>query len=476
MNNKFEFPDEGIGAEELFKELDSIKSNDLQWKKGRAFSYVYYADPKITDILSRAYTTYFSENALNPSAFPSLRKMEIEVVEMCKSILNAPDHAVGLMTSGGTESILMAVKAAKEFAKRNKHIEKGELIMPVTAHPAFNKACDYFGIKSVIVPVQEDYRVEASEIEKHINDNTILIVASAPSYPQGVVDPLPEIGKIAKKNNVPLHVDACVGGFVLPFVKNKKFPNFDLSVEGVTSISADIHKYGFASKGCSVIIYNNEELRKSQFYVYTDWPGGIYASPSIMGTRPGGAIAVAWTVLQLLGRKGYEELVDVSMKTAEKYQNYISSFDDLEIVSSPDMCVFSFKSTDFDIYELGDEMHELNWLMDRQQSPPALHMSISPIHAEVFDEFKHDFEIAYKKAKKLNLKSVQKNIQIFAAKSLKKILPDNSFKKLQKKALENGKSSTRSAALYGMMGELKGSGSLDEMIVEFLDQMTRKDK
>ena len=471
------FPKKRTEGKVLLQSLEALKKDDLQWKNGRAFSYIYFADPEITNLLSQAYTSFFTENALNPSAFPSLNKMETEVVEMCKDLFNAESTATGIMTSGGTESILMAVKSAKEYAKKTKGITKGELIMPITAHPAFNKACSYFDLTLKIVPVRENYKVDPKEMEVHITENTVLLVASAPSYPQGVVDPIPEIGALALRHEIPFHVDSCVGGFVLPFIKERKFPDFDLGVPGVSSLSADIHKYGFASKGSSVILYNNPEIRKSQFYIYTAWPGGIYASPSIMGTRPGGAIAVAWTVLRLLGREGYKKLVQKSMDTAMRFQEFLTSFEGITTVGDPDMCIFSIQATGFDIYELGDEMHELSWLMDRQQNPPALHLSISPIHEKIFEEFKQDFTVAYKKATKMDLNSVKKNVQIKLAKGLKKVLPEQTFKRLQKVAIsKSDTSTTRSAALYGMIGNLQGSGTLDEMIIEFLDQMTRTKK
>jgi glutamate/tyrosine decarboxylase-like PLP-dependent enzyme len=468
------FPNSKGDASTLLSELEAIKTNDLKWKEGRAFSYVYYASPHITETLAQAYKSFFSENALNPSAFPSLRKMETEVVSMCVSLFNGGEGSSGIMTSGGTESILMAVKAAKEYALKTRGITKPEVIMSLTAHPAFNKACDYFGIKLHILPVTETYHAIPESYEAAINENTILLVASAPSYPQGVVDPIPEIGQIALEKRIPFHVDACVGGFVLPFIKDKSFPNFDLSVAGVTSLSADVHKYGFASKGSSVLVYNDNELRKSQFYIYTGWPGGIYASPSIMGTRPGGAIAVAWTVLQLLGRDGYEELVNITMSTSKEYQGYLESFGGISVLGKPDTCIFSIQATDFNIYELGDEMHELGWQMDRQQDPAALHLSISPIHQKVFPAFKKDFELAYTKAKKTSINKLKNQLQVSAAKGLKKILPEKTFGKLQKLAVQKSDTdTTRSAALYGMIGDLKGSGTLDEMIVEFLDKLTK---
>lgn len=468
------FPEQKGQSEELLNRLENLKQNDLRWKEGRAFSYVYYASPNVTEALAKAYTCFFSENALNPSAFPSLRQMESEVVSMCLSLFNAGLDASGVMTSGGTESILMAVKAAKEFARKSKGITNPEIIMPITAHPAFNKACDYFGVKLIILPVSDSFHAIPSSYSEAINENTILLVASAPSYPQGVVDPIPEIGQIALEKELPFHVDSCVGGFVLPFIKDHSFSEFDLGVPGVSSLSADIHKYGFASKGSSVILYNNNEIRKSQFYIYTGWPGGIYASPSIMGTRPGGAIAVAWTVLQLLGREGYESLVEISMKTSKEYQAYLEAHEGIKVIGNPDMCIFSIEAHGFNIYELGDEMHALGWQMDRQQNPSALHLSISPIHAKVFDEFKSDFEIAYKKATKLDFNKIKNQAQVKAVKGLKRVLPTKTFGKFQKLAVKKSDvSTTRSAALYGMIGDLQGSGTLDEMIIEFLDKLTK---
>ena len=206
------------------------------------------------------------------------------------------DKAAGTMTSGGTESILMAIKTAREWAKINKpHVKEPELIMPITAHPAFNKGGHYFGVKIVTIATKDDYRVDVNAMKEAINDNTILLVGSAPSYPQGVIDPIEEIASLAKQNKILMHVDACVGGIVLPFYRKlgQELPGFDFAVDGVTSISVDLHKYGYAAKGASVVIYKNKDLRRHQFYVTTDWPGGMYGSPAVLGTRPGGAIAAA---------------------------------------------------------------------------------------------------------------------------------------------------------------------------------------
>ena len=468
------FPIDGKNKTDLIQELKSFKANDLDWEKGRSFSYIYKPNAEIYDTLKEAQAIYFSENALNPAAFPSLRKMEGEVIEMCLDLFEAGPESVGSMTSGGTESIMMAVKSAKEWAKKNRPaIKKPEVLLAKSAHPAFNKACDYFSLKPIIVPTKDDFRADVMAMEKQITDNTILMIGSAPSYPQGVVDPIAVLGQLALKHKLLLHVDACVGGFVLPFLTNA--PKFNLSVPGVTSLSADIHKYGFASKGSSVILYNDPELRKAQFYVYTGWPGGMYGSPTIAGTRPGGAIAVAWATLNLFGRSGYEKEVAISMKIAEELKSFINAIPGLQIFAQPDICIFSFGATDFDIYELGDELYLKGWLLDRQQNPAALHISVSPNHENYMAEFKKDFLEALAKVKRISLATLNKNIQINANRLLKKILPAKTFRKVQDYVLKkSGVEGKRSAALYGMIGDLEGSGDLDALIRGYLDTLMRK--
>ncbi len=465
------FPEHKRSEVEILSSLEAFKKDDLQWKKGRAFSYVYYAEDAITETLKKAYVSYFSENALNPSAFPSLLRMENEVVSMCLDLFDAHENATGNMTSGGTESILMALKSAKEYAKIHKpHIKEPEVLLPISAHPAFDKGCDYFGLNPKKIELTDDFRVHVKEIERAITNNTILIVASAPSYPQGVIDPIPAIGNIAKAQNILFHVDACVGGFVLPFMETRT--PWNMAVEGVTSMSADIHKYGFASKGSSVILYNDPELRKAQYYVYTDWPGGMYGSPAILGTKPGGAIAVAWSILHLLGSEGYREKVKTSLDVARQFRDRISAYKDLQVWGNPDMCIFSFGSERFNIYELGDEMHLKGWLMDRQQNPSALHLSISPFHTHIINDFFEDFEVAYKKAKRPTVQSTLNKIQVSANKGLKKILPKKTYKKVQDMALsKTDPASKRSAALYGMIGDLKGDGETEELIKNYLDKL-----
>ncbi len=471
-------PSNGLSEAELFSEMEAMKKDDLKWQTGRNFAYVYYPGEEILNVVKKAYQMHFSGNALNPSAFPSLRNMENEVVSMSANLLNGDEEVVGSLTTGGTESILMAVKTAREWGKKNRNLTGlPEVIIPATAHPAFHKAAHYFNVKVVLVEVENDFRVDPQNIKNAITENTVLLVGSAPSYPQGVIDPIEEIGKIALEQNLLFHVDACIGGFILPFLQqlNYNIPAFDFSVKGVTSISADIHKYGYAAKGASVILYKNSTLRKFQFYTYTKWTGGIYASPTMTGTRPGGAIAAAYAALKFIGNDGYLKLAKSCMETTLKIQNEIRQIPELNILSSPDATLFAITSDDFDIYELGDEMGILGWQIDRQQMPASLHFSINPAHEAVADELLQDLHNAVAKAKKISANKVGKNIQLQAIKTMQKVLPKSLFEKLTQLAAKHSEvGGKRSAAMYGMIGEIQGKGDLDEMIKEFLDKMMKE--
>ncbi|MFK8005911.1 MAG: aspartate aminotransferase family protein [Saprospiraceae bacterium] len=471
-------PQKGLTEIELFAEMNDLRKDDLNWRNGRNFAYVYYPGEEILSVVKKAYQLFFSENALNPSAFPSLRNMENDVVSMCANLFHGDKDVVGSLTTGGTESILMAVKTAREWGKKNKNLTSTpEIILPATAHPAFFKAAHYFNVNILLCPVEQDFRVDPKKMENLISENTVLLVGSAPSYPQGVVDPIEALGQIAKKRNLLFHVDACIGGFILPFLQqlNYKIPAFDFSVEGVTSISADIHKYGYAAKGASVILHKNSNLRKHQFYTYTKWTGGIYASPTMTGTRPGGAIAAAYAALKFVGNDGYLKLAKSCMDTTLKLQNAIREIPELDILTTPDSTLFAITSDSLDIYEVGDEMGILGWQIDRQQMPPSLHFSINPAHEKVIDQTIQDLKISVQKAKKLSFNKVGKNVQLQAIKTMQRMLPQPLFEKIKQLAAKHSDvGGKRSAAMYGMIGELQGKGDLDDMIKDFLDKMMKQ--
>ncbi len=473
------FPQGGTSPQVLLQQMQALKGEDTKWKQGKTFSLVYHPGEEIMQMVKDAYMLFASENALNPTAFPSLRRMEAEVISMCADLFRGDDQTIGSMTSGGTESILLAVKTARAWAKKHKpSVKIPEIVLPVSAHPAFHKAFHYFGVKGVLVPVNEDGRANLNEVWSAVNRNTAMIVGSAPSYPHGVVDPIEKMAEIALDKEILMHVDACVGGFMLPFARELgyQFNNFDFSVPGVTSISADIHKYGYAAKGASVIMYKNRALRKKQFFIYTQWTGGIYASPGMGGTRPGGAIAAAWAALNGIGMDGYLKLAKTALKTTRKFKATIESIPELQLIAQPDMTLLALGSDKLNIYAIGDELSVKGWHIDRQQDPACLHLTISPIHAEIADEFLEDLQAAVDQVKKLSLHKIGTNIQVAAVKGLKKVLPDNAFGKLQQ--ITSGKGigkSKRTAAMYGMMGALSGSGELDDLVLDFMDKLNSLD-
>lgn len=471
--DSIQIPVSGANREALLAKMSDARFEDTHWQTGKAFCLVYHPGEEYAETIKEAYNLFFSENALNPTAFPSLRRFEAEVVAMTASLFHGGEEAAGTMSSGGTESILLAVKTAREWAREHKpHIANPEVVLPASAHPAFMKACHYFGLKPVVAEVGDDYRVKMDSVRDAIGRNTILLVGSAPSYPHGVVDPIRDLSGIALEHGLLLHVDACIGGFMLPFARKLGYaiPEFDFQLPGVTSISADLHKYGYAAKGASVILYRNAELRKYQFYVYTDWNGGIYGSSTMLGTRPGGAIAGAWAAINAIGMDGYLNLAKRTMDATVRLRKGIQAVEGLEIVGDPDMSILAFKSNEINIYALGDELNLLGWHFDRQQMPASLHLTVSQVHYDVVDDFLKDLETAMAKVRKFSLHKVAANAQVAAFKGLKAMLPQGVFKKLQDAYAKGGGAvSGRTAAMYGMMGAMSGSGDLRDTVKNVLN-------
>jgi tyrosine decarboxylase MnfA len=390
--NKVALPPVGTSREQVLRELQTLHDSDTNWHEGRTFSLVYHASDEHTEFLKKAYSIYFHQNGLNPGAFPSLKKFEAEVVSMAANLLGGGETA-GTMTSGGTESIMMAVKTYRDWAFATKGIEKPEMIVPLSTHPAFDKAAHYFGVKIRKAPLDADFRVNVDAVREMINPNTIVLVGSAPQYPQGVIDPIAKLGALAKEKGIGMHVDACVGGFLLPFLKKLGYPipAFDLSVDGVTSMSADLHKYGFAAKGASVVLYKNKDLRRYQFFVSSDWPGGAFASPSMPGTRPAGSIAAAWATMKAFGEEGYLEIARACMENTKKIQAGIRALG-MEIVGEPECAIFGFTAKDVDVYAIADQMQARGWFIDRQKDPTCLHLMVTPAHTNQIDAFLRDLK------------------------------------------------------------------------------------
>ncbi len=388
-------PEKGRDKKDLLVEMQAMREGDANWQDARTWSMVYYAGEQHHDFLKQSHNLFFAENGLNPIAFKSLKRMEAEVVRMTASMLHGDEKTVGTMTSGGTESVLLAVKAARDRARRHKPwIRRPEMVVPRTIHVAFGKAAHYFGVKARYVDVGPDQRADVGAMRKAIGRNTVLVAASAPQYPHGVVDPIEELGAVCELAKVPLHVDACFGGFALPWIERlgRPLPVWDFRVDGVTSISADVHKYGYAAKGASVVVYRDMSYLRHQFFVSTDWPGGIYASPSMPGTRPGGSIAAAWAAMNALGCDGYLRLMRTTLEAVDALKAGIAEIDGIEVVGEPQATVVAYQSTDatLDIYAVADRLEAKGWTVDRQQAPACIHLTVNAHNLPVVESYLAD--------------------------------------------------------------------------------------
>jgi glutamate/tyrosine decarboxylase-like PLP-dependent enzyme len=477
-------PVNGLSKEQIFDQLKDLKKNDIDWKRGRVFSLVFYPGEEAAEVMQEAYRMFSMENGLNPTVFKSLKKMEADIIAFSAHLLNAPESAAGTMTSGGTESIICAVKAAKNYAKtQNKYLVQGNMVLPESAHPAFHKAANYFDIEVRTVKCLGDgLEADMSQFVSLIDENTVMIVGSAPAYPHGIFDPLVELSALAMERKLWLHIDACVGGFIIPFLELNGYevPIFDFRLPGVSSISLDIHKYGYGPKGSSVVLYRHAALRKKQFYVYTQWTGGLYVSPSVAGTRPGGAIAGSWAIMNFLGVEGYKKMARETFETVQKIKNAVHDIPGLQVVGNPLAPIFSITSTGrLDIYRLGDVLSELGWHLDRQLKPPSLHLTISYGHVAYADEFIRDLRTAVEKLSSTSLENFRDSFQQTLVKQAAKILPDRWIKKLSEKSIQEvpqQEGTSKVAPLYGLMGELSGSGTLEEMVLDLMDGLNQPSK
>ncbi len=392
-------PKQGIDRETLFAQMNERKARDANWRGARTFSLLYPAGEEIDDVLAEANNLYLYENALNPFRFPSLREMEVDIVSMTLGLLNGDDGADGCLTSGGTESILLAVKTARERARAERGIEKGTVLAPYSAHPAFAKAAHTLDMDFAQIPLRDDFRADPKAAAELITDQTAPVIGSAPCYPFGVIDPIEELAGLAAERGVPFHTDACLGGFMLPFFERigEPVPPFDFRVEGVSTISADVHKYGYSTKGASVISHRDgRHLKEHQLFVYSKWPGGLYGTFAMAGARPAAPIAAAWAILNYLGEEGYMKLATKTRDTVRRFRSGVDAIDGLHVVGDPQMTLFAFASDKYDIGAIGDVMDERGWCLDRQNDPSALHLMLSPAHAEIADEFLKDLADAAK--------------------------------------------------------------------------------
>jgi len=404
-----ELPEAPMPRAEVLALLDRYAGKDSAlWRTGQLSGSVYHGGDALVDVMTEAFRRYALSNPLHPDVFPSVRKMEAECVAMSLRLFHGePERgACGSMTSGGTESILMAVKAYRDLARTERGVVAPELVVPVTAHAAFDKACHYFGVKLVHVAVDaKTFRADTRAMCAAVNANTIALVASAPSYPQGVVDPVEELAAFARKRGLPLHVDCCLGSFCIAFAARAGFPvsrRFDFAVEGVTSISCDTHKYGFAPKGSSVVLYSSRTFRDAQYFVAPEWTGGIYASPTIAGSRPGALIAACWATMLSVGAEGYTDATRSVLTATRKITDGVRAMPLLALLGEPDLSIVCFttaKGSGLDIYDVKDALAERDWSLNTMQNPACVHLCVTFANHASADKFLADLEWAVAKVR-----------------------------------------------------------------------------
>lgn len=391
------FPERGRPADDVLAALEAKRARDVKWREGKAFGMIYDGGPGVHEVAERAAALYLHENALNTRAFPSLGEIQSEVVGWTADLLHGPEGAAGFLTSGGTESILCGVLAARERGREERGITAGEIVLAESAHAAFHKAAHLFGLTVRKTPVRDDWTADVAAMADAVGPNTVLVVGSAPQYPQGVVDPIPEIAALAQQAGANCHVDGCMGGFVLPFAERlgREVPLWDFRVDGVTSISADIHKLGYAPKGVSVILHRSKALRRYQTFVFEDWLGGFYASPNLQGSRSGMPMATAWAVMQHLGLEGYLELTRVTLENADRMRAAIAGIDGIRVLGDSRFHLVALASDPssprpVDVFALGDALLERGWFHDRQGPPDTLHSTVSNSNTGVMDRYVAD--------------------------------------------------------------------------------------
>ncbi len=377
-------PESGRPRDEILAELAAMAGEeDAVWETGRISGTMYCGDHDHYSFLAEAFAGFAHVNALQRDLCPSATKFEGEVIAMVLDLLHADSvegsEPAGLVTSGGTGSILHALLAYRDHARATRGVTAPNLVKPETAHPAFDKGCHLFGIECRTVPVDpETTTVRAADMAAAVDDQTIAMVGSAGNYPYGTIDPVAELGALALDRGVGLHVDACLGGFILPFGEElgHDVPLFDFRVPGVTTISADTHKYGYAFKGTSALVFRDKALRNAQYFHVTGWSGGKYMSPGMDGSRSGGLLAATWASMVHLGREGYRAYAADIFDTAATMMDAVRSHPDLRVMGRPTFC-FSFTSDSFDIYHVADFMRPRGWRFNGQQYPNAIHMAVT---------------------------------------------------------------------------------------------------
>ncbi len=394
-------PDAPVAADTVLATLKTFCERESpRWREGKVSGGVYHGDAKHVALLDAVYALYSQANPLHADVWPSVARFEAEIVAMTAQLLGGDPHSsddaqvvCGTLSSGGTESIMLAVKSYRDHAQRGRSRKRLSLVAPASAHPAFDKAGHTLGVDVVRVPVAKDGRADVKAMKRALKGHTALMVGSAPSFPHGLIDPIEELSELARARGIGFHTDGCLGGFVLPFARELGYPvpRFDFSLPGVTSMSADTHKFGYAAKGSSVVLYRGRALRRSQYFITPDWSGGLYATPGFAGSRPGALVASAWAAMVTTGRRGYLDATRAVLEAAAKVRAAIAALPELEVIGDP-LWVIAFRSSRVDVYRVLDEMTARGWSLNGLQKPPAVHLCVTLRHTQpgVVERFAKD--------------------------------------------------------------------------------------
>jgi sphinganine-1-phosphate aldolase len=399
-------PEHGVPRDQVLEQVGDLAARERAgWRDGLASGAVYHGDDDHIAFLNRVYAITSQVNPLHADLWPSAAKYEAEIVAMTAGMLGgdatpAGDPAreiVGSVTSGGTESILLAMRAYRDWARATRRITRPQLVVPTTAHVAFDKAAEYFRIKLVRVPVAADHRADVAAMRRAITRHTVALVGSAPTFPHGVIDPIEELAALARERGIGFHTDACLGGFVLPWARRLGYdvPAFDFNLPGVTSMSADTHKFGYAAKGTSVVLYRGTRLRSFQYFTATEWPGGLYFSPTLAGSRPGALSAVCWATMVATGEEGYLDATRRVLETGAAIRRGIQAIPHLRVMGDP-LWVVAFASDRLDIYRVLEHMTRRGWNLNGLHKPPAVHICVTLRHTQpgVAERFLADLRAA----------------------------------------------------------------------------------
>ena len=430
-----ELPETGSDPQLLEQHVADLAAAEAgAWQRGHASGAVYHGDDGHIDFLNRVVALQSQSNPLHTDIWPSAVKFEAEVVAMTKTMLHGTDDVVGNVTSGGTESIILAMKAYRDRSS----VRRAEIVAPTSAHVAFDKAAQYLGMDLIRVPVGTDFTASVAAVRQAISRRTVVIVGSAPGFPHGVIDPIAELSELARQRSVGFHTDACLGAFVLPWAEQLGAPvaAFDFRLPGVTSMSADTHKYGYAAKGTSVVLYRGRDLRRYQYFTATDWPGGLYYSTTVSGSRSGALVAAAWAAMVSMGAAGYRAATRQILDVAQVIRRGIDDIPDLHVLGDP-LWVVAFASDTVDVYEVMERMRQRGWSLNGLQRPPAVHIAVTLRHTAegVADRFVSDLRAAAEEAR------------------------------------SSGSASTGAAPLYGMAATFPARAAVRDMMERYVDRL-----